>query len=72
MTAAFMASHPGGHPDDEQLELLAMDRLPPHEDPAVRAHLMECDECCLRLIEVADEITLVRAALRSFRPADEP
>ena len=53
------------HISEDQLEAFAMGKSLGAQAERVHAHLLSCDECCLRLVEEAQFIEVLREALRS-------
>jgi anti-sigma factor RsiW len=52
-----------GHIPEEHLEAYALGKLADQDAVELNAHVLDCDECCLRLVEEAQFIEALRYAL---------
>ena len=53
--------------DDEALELYILRRLAPRDEHEVDLHLLECDDCQLRLQAEEKKLSMLRQALRETK-----
>ena len=64
----FPKPHDNFHASDDHIEAFAMGKPLGEHAERVNAHLLACDFCCLRLVEEAEFIEALRAALRDGGP----
>jgi anti-sigma factor RsiW len=58
-----MRAMPGGHPNDEMLELYLLGSLPPPEAQHLEEHLLTCHDCVESAKRVEAYIQAMRAGL---------
>jgi hypothetical protein len=58
------------HVPDERLEAYALGKSMGEHARYFEAHLLACDDCCLRLMREAQFIEALRCALRDFQARD--
>jgi|SRR5438094_6786081 len=62
----------GSHPDDTELEQYAMARLPEERLASFEEHLLACESCQDRLLEMETYVNAVRSVSPRLRQANRP
>jgi len=58
---------PSRHLSEDEIEAFAMGKPMGPATKRVRAHLLACDRCCLRMVHEVEFIAALRRVLRSFK-----
>lgn len=70
----ILTMHPtlGTHPSDDELELYSLSRLQEVDTARIEEHLLVCQQCRDRLVEIEDFVRTLRVALRELQAEISP